>query len=44
MFYQIFSTPQVKQSALISNKHGIHKFPYELPNTFRLTIIGNQNR
>ena len=44
MFYQIFSTPQVKQSALISNKHVIHEFPYKLPNTFRLTIIGNQSR
>ena len=34
MFDQTFLSPQVKQSAIISNKHGIidlsHEFPYDL--------------
>ena len=34
MFDQTFLSPQVKRSAIISNKHGIidlpHKFPYDL--------------
>ena len=30
-FYQIFLSPQVKQSAIISNKHGTYKLPRELP-------------
>ena len=32
MFYQIFLSPQVKQWAIITYKHGI----YELPNDLRL--------
>ena len=36
MFYQILLSPQVKQSAIISNKHGIN-----LPNDLRLRILGN---
>ena len=33
--YQIFFSPQVKQSVIISNKHGIFKLPQELPNDLK---------
>ena len=36
MFYQILLSPQVKRSAIISNKHGMYKLPDELPNDLRL--------
>ena len=36
MFYQIFLSPQVEQSAIISNKHGIYDLLHKLPNDFRL--------
>ena len=36
MFYQVFLSPQVKQSTIISNKHGIYELPHELPNDLRL--------
>ena len=42
MFYQIFLSPQVKRWPIITYKHGIYEWPYELPNYFRLTILGNQ--
>ena len=32
MVYQIFLSPQVKLSAIISNKHGEYELPHELPN------------
>ena len=32
LFYQIFLSPQVKRSAIISNKHGRYELPYELWN------------
>ena len=32
MLYQIFFSPEVKRSAIISNKHGVHGLPHELPN------------
>ena len=35
---QISLSPQVKQSVIISNKHGMYKLPYELPNNERLRI------
>ena len=35
---QISLSPQVKQSVIISNKHGMCKLPYELPNNERLKI------
>ena len=38
MFYEIFLSPQVEQSAILSNKHGIYELPHELPNDLRLTI------
>ena len=37
IFDQIFLPSQVKQSLVISNKHGI----YELPRETRSTILGN---
>ena len=36
MFYQIFLSPQVKQWAIITYKHGIYELPHELPNDLRL--------
>ena len=30
MFYQIFRSPQVKRSAVISNKHGIYELSHKL--------------
>ena len=44
MFCQIFLLPQVKQSAIISNKQGVYKFPHELPNDLRLKILGNEEK
>ena len=41
IFYQIFLSPQMKRSVIISNKHGIYELLYELPNDLRLTILGN---
>ena len=38
MFYQIFLSPQVKRWTIITYKHGIYKFPHELPNNFRFRI------
>ena len=44
MFYQIFLSPQVKRSAIISNKQGVHELPHELPNNLRLRILGNKEK
>ena len=41
MFYQIFLSLQVKQSAIISIKQGVYELPHELPNDLRLRIVGN---
>ena len=41
MFAQTFLSPKVKQSMIISNKHGIYELSHELPNDFRLRILGN---
>ena len=32
MFYQISLSPQVKQWAIVTYKHGIYELPYQLPN------------
>ena len=40
MFHQIFFSPQVKQSVIISNKHGIYELSHELSNDLRLRILG----
>ena len=42
MFYQVFLSPQVKRSAIISNKQGVYEFPNEFPNDLRLGILGNK--
>ena len=39
MFYQIFLSPRVKRLAIITD--GIYELPDELPNDFRLRILGN---
>ena len=44
MFYQIFLSPQVKQSAIVSNKQGVYELPHELPNDLRLRLIGNMKK
>ena len=41
VFHQIFLSPQVKRSAIISNKRGIYELPHELPNDLKLRILGN---
>ena len=42
MFYQFFFfSSQVKQSVIISSKHGIDELPHELLNDVRLKIFGN---
>ena len=41
MFYQFPFSPQVKRSAIISNKHGIYDLPHELPNDLRLSIFAD---
>ena len=41
IFYQIFFSPQVKRSVIISNKHGIYELPHELPNDLSLMILEN---
>ena len=41
LLFQIFFSPQAKQSVIISNKHGIYESSHELPNDLRLKILGN---
>ena len=36
IFYQIFFSPQVKRTMIISNKYGIYELPDELLNNLRL--------
>ena len=36
MFYQIFLSPQVKQCAIITYKHGIFELRQELQTTYNL--------
>ena len=42
ILHQIFFPPQMKQSAIISNKHGIYELPHELPNDLRLRVLKNR--
>ena len=44
MFYQIFLSPQVKRSAIISNKQGLYELSHELPNDLRLRILGMKEK
>ena len=41
IFYQIFLSPHVKRSAIITNKYGVYKLPHKLPNSLRLRILEN---
>ena len=41
MFYQVFLSPQVKQSTIISQKHGLYELPQEFQNNLRLRILEN---
>ena len=41
MFDQIFLSPQIKQSMIMTNKHRVHDISHEWPNDFRLGITGN---
>ena len=43
ILYQIFFSPQVKRSVIISNEHGIYELPDELPNDLRFEKISKQN-
>ena len=42
MFYQIFLSPQVKQWAVITYKHGIYELPHEMLDDLRLSILRNK--
>ena len=42
MFYQIFFSPQVKRIKIISNKHGTHELPHELPEDLNLASYENK--
>ena len=47
MFYQTFLSPQVKQCAIIPDKHGIYELPHKLLNDLRLMTLrklGNISR
>ena len=41
MSYQIFLSPQVNRTAIISDKHGIYELPYGLLNDLRRRILEN---
>ena len=40
LFYQISLSQKVKQSAVVSNKHGLLELPHNLPKDLRLNISG----
>ena len=42
MFYQVFLSPQLKGSVIITYKHGIYELPNDLPNDLRFRILGNK--
>ena len=41
MFHQIFFSPKVKWSAIISNKHGIYELLHELSNNLGVSLLGS---
>ena len=41
MVEEIFLSPQVKRSPIISNKYGIYGLLHKLSKDFRLRILGN---
>ena len=44
LLYQIFFSPQVQQSVIISSKHGIYQLLEKLPSDLKLMILRNQER
>ena len=44
ILYKIFFLPQVKQSVIISNQHGIYELPHELSDNLRFRILGSYGR
>ena len=38
---QVFLSPQVERSVIISNKYGMYELPYESPNGLRLRKLEN---
>ena len=44
MFYQIFLSPQVKRTAIISNRQGVYELLHELPDNLRLRILGSKEK
>ena len=44
MSYQIFHSPQVKRSTIISNKQAVYELRHKLPNDSRLRISENKNK
>ena len=41
LLFQIFFSPQVQRSVIISNKHGIYELPDEMAKHLRLTMLEN---
>ena len=41
MVEQIFFSPQLKRSVIISNKYGIYELPHGLPNNLRHRTLEN---
>ena len=44
MLYQIFLSPQVKPSTIISNKQGVYELHHELPNDLRLRFLEDKEK
>ena len=44
MLSQIFLSPQVKRSAIVSNNQGVYELPRELPKDLRLRVLGNKEK
>ena len=44
MFYQIFLSPQMIRSVIISNRQGVHKLLQELLNNLRLRTLENKGK
>ena len=44
MFHQIFVSPQMKRSTIISKKQGVYELSHELPNDLRLRILENKEK
>ena len=44
MFYHIFFSLGMKQSAFISNKQGVYELPHKLLHELRFRILGNKKK